>query len=351
MHYIIFPYKDATIYSEYSDKNTGFDQMLEINKINDGGVSGSNYISRALIRFDITKIKTYISSSNLTGSLTPNFYLNLFTATANQTTLNNSIVTYPLSSSWEVGMGEVDNYVTDGVSWKYRDSVATWSLADGSPSPGGSYISTVSGSHEYGYMDQDLKLDVTNIVSIWISGSSNHGFILKRTDAQESDAYSYGLISFYSMDTHTIYSPYLEMVWNDQSYVVPISGKQVSANKVTISMFNLKGTYKQNSITQFDMYIKELHKRKTFFETLNPSAVNYISGSTSFYYQIQDAYNGRIMVPFSDYSRVSLGTTGHYFVLNLSGFMPERYYKIIYKMYIGNTEFYYDNNYTFKVVK
>jgi hypothetical protein len=96
--------------------------------------------------------------------------------------------------------------------------------------------------------------------------------------------------------------------------------------------------------------VKESYHRKTFFEKIDFNIIKYLP--ENFFYQIQDAYNGRIMVPFSEYNKVSLGNQGHFFKLNLSGFMPERFYKIVFKVILTDgSELYFDNNFVFKVVK
>lgn len=341
MHYLIFPSKDATIYSEYPNKNTGLDQILEINKIVEEGTDINN-VSRALIQFDISEYETYINENDLTGSNAPKFYLNIFTANSNQLTLDNNIEVYPISSSWEMGVGVIDSNTVKGVSWNYRTELYEWD------NTGSDYINSVSSSQNYGYTSYDLRFDVTDIINYWMDNDNNNGFLIKRSLSQENDEYTYGSSSFYSMDTHTLYVPYLEMVWDDQTYIP--TGSAVDGD-IILSMINLKKQYLQNSTIKLNIRVKESHVRKTFFEEYTFNSVNYVSGSDTFYYQIQDAYNGRIMIPFSEYSKVSLDSNGHYIKLKLSGFMPERYYKIVYKINSDDADYYIDNNYTFKVVK
>ena len=57
------------------------------------------------------------------------------------------------------------------------------------------------------------------------------------------------------------------------------------------------------------------------------------------------------MIPFSDYTKVSLDETGHYFNVSLSGFMPERFYKMIFKVILDGQTQYFDTDSQFKVVK
>ncbi len=64
--------------------------------------------------------------------------------------------------------------------------------------------------------------------------------------------------------------------------------------------------------------------------------------------------NGKVftdLIPFSNYTKVSLNSEGHYFDVNTIGLMPERFYKIIFKSTIDSVDTYFDNQYVFKVVK
>ena len=58
MHYFEYATKDTTLYEASQSLNSGLDEILEIRKdMNDSGTI--IYVSRALIKFDLT----YISSS------------------------------------------------------------------------------------------------------------------------------------------------------------------------------------------------------------------------------------------------------------------------------------------------
>ena len=73
MHYLIFPSKDAWIYSAYPTYNYGSDEILEIRKDDSSSLFGVNY-SRVLIQFDTSSFSTKaIASASY-------FYLNLYAA-------------------------------------------------------------------------------------------------------------------------------------------------------------------------------------------------------------------------------------------------------------------------------
>ena len=61
MHYFEFATKDTTLYEISSSMNTGLDEILEIKK--DMNAQGDViYVSRALIKFDLTYVSKSISS-------------------------------------------------------------------------------------------------------------------------------------------------------------------------------------------------------------------------------------------------------------------------------------------------
>ena len=133
MHYFEFGKRDATIYSggTTSSINTGFDEILEINKVvaNNGSVQN---VSRILIDFDLS----YISQSIMDGKIpsTAKYYLNLFDATSEEVEASQSIHIYMVSGSWKQGTGKLDHdpVTSDGVSYQYRDHDAKTPWVTGS---------------------------------------------------------------------------------------------------------------------------------------------------------------------------------------------------------------------------
>lgn len=117
-HKFLFPEKDATIFSRNPMwyKNTGNDAVLEIEKTY---INYEKSLSRSLIKFNLDNIKQEILSGYI---INPKFYLVLKTMEAKEVPLKYTIQCYPISQSWEMGVGrKYDEYTIEGVSWKYRD--------------------------------------------------------------------------------------------------------------------------------------------------------------------------------------------------------------------------------------
>lgn len=541
MHNIIFPSKDTTIYSKYPEINTGLDEILEITK----EVSSSNYFyrggwesgsyykrydyvsssngeyfyalaenvgqetssvywqsfnptsinenSRILIKFDLANFdSTALDSASVA-------YLNLFTSIARKIPTEYTLMTYAVDGDWEMGVGNfTDKLTIGGATWTRRSTTTEWS------SGGGDILASYAASQSFNFVPTDIRMNVTNIFDAWKSGTiDNDGFIIKRTDVAEQDIVKYGSLSFYSLDTHTVYVPTLEILYDDyiyesasfmasssinessymsssvsssiislqaatisssltyyysasinetsvsivvdgtlpsgtvsyttasvsfnsilvdtasnayylstsslltydsasvvdtiinvnsgsiyisgsviynelsasfyylsyttqsfttetiiftpvsssvtQSYGAPITGSLISGS-INISMKNFMPEYKYNTISTFYINVKPSYVAKTFYEQLRLAEIYYLP-ENSLYYSIVDAYSNRIMIPFSDYTKVSLDSRGHYFDVSLSGFMPERFYKLIFKIVLDGQIQYFDTDSQFKVVK
>ena len=123
MFYFEYPTTDTTLYegSVTSSRNTGLDEILEVNKnMNEAGTTIN--VSRALIKFDYS----YISSSVQSGIIPSDakYYLNLYDASSTELAIEQTLETYMISGSWTGGTGTKDRdpELSDGASWKYRDN-------------------------------------------------------------------------------------------------------------------------------------------------------------------------------------------------------------------------------------
>ena len=376
MHYFEYATKDTTLYEESQSLNSGLDEILEVRK--DKNADGSViYVSRALIKFDLT----YISQSVVDGLISsPTYYLNLYDANSQALNISQKLYAYPVSQSWDVGSGRQDSnpIIEDGASWRYRDNGTTetqWSsVYTGS---GGTWYSGSDGqysleaSQSFTHEAADVRMDVTGIVNNWIySGSSyaNEGFMLKRSGSignsdsslPEGDTTHYGRFVFFSRDTHTIYQPKLEVVWNDSKWATGSLSALSSDNldDMVLYMRGLRPEYKEKSKVKFRVIGRERYPEKTYstsgYSTGYTTAKYLPSGST--YYQIKDAYTEEIIVPFGSGSVVSCDSTGNYFNYWMDGLQSERFYRIEYKVVSGSgtadeTVEFYDEKHTFKVVR
>jgi len=197
-------------------------------------------------------------------------------------------------------------------------------------------------------------MDITDMCNKWISGSiPNHGLLLKRSGSEERDSKQRGSLKFFSRDTHTIYSPRLEVCWNDASGSFKTGSLEpldVLNKDNIVYMKHNNGKYKENSRTRFRVYGREKWPTKTFATKSVALDIKYLPSSS--YYSIKDAHTDEVVVPFSTkYTALSCDSNGNYFDLYMDGLQPERHYRFVYKVVSGSRVEFYDKDYLFKVVR
>lgn len=363
-----YPSKDATIYSKHPHTNTGLDSVLDISRILiTTGSTSSSYNSRVLINFDYAAI----SSSIVSLGRNPNLFtykLKLYTTQADEIPLDYSIYCYPVSTSWDMGIGRFANLpaTTEGVSWTYRlgksNLASAWttsSFAAGSTGSwnnepgGGTWYTASEASQSFSYTTTDLNLDVSQIIYQVQSGSiSFNGFILKKSNEDEmSTTGSFGSLKFFSKDTHTIYSPILEASFDDSVSTATLSLINTD-DSINIIAVNMKSVYSENSTP-----LIRLSSRYTYpavgFETSSAYLTRYrLPAATQ--YAIYSAQSDDIIINFSTSTKLSDDATSNYIKLHLDSFQPERYYKLVLKVpNSGSSTLHqiYDGGWIFKVAR
>jgi len=364
--YKIFASADASLYSKEPARNTGLDEILEVTVKNNE--SPLNYfvdpiptepllqddLRRSVILFsdtDLEKIKSFT-----TGSWQAN--LRLFLANAENLSTTYSLEIAAVSSSWSMGTGKLsDNPQTrNGVCWyntgSFVSASSTWPNASYYQTPGGGNWSGSFTTQSFDYKaSKDVDVNVTSIVNNWFSGSLNAGFIVKHPQAIENNPNSYIALSFFSVDTHTIYPPTIEMKWDDSSFVTGSLGVINNSNTV-ITLANNTDTYKYGT----DRYKFRINARDKYpvrvFTTSSLYTTNKALPATS-YWALQDAKSEDMVVNFDNsYTKISCDATSSYFNMYMNGLEPERYYKVLIKTTLADGEsFEVDNNLIFKVVR
>ena len=387
MHYFEFAKRDATIYSggTTSSINTGLDEILEINKVvaNNGTVAN---VSRILIDFDLTYISQSIIDSKI--PTTAKYYLNLYDATSEEVEAEQNIFVYMVSgSAWKQGTGKLDHdpVTQDGVSYQYRDHENKTPWVTGSVlTDGGSWwtgsqggANKVSASYQITFDRKDLRVDVTDLVKNHIFSSSlfpNRRFLVKReslytgssdfsynpgsdTTKDESSSDRLGNLKYFGRETHTIYPPKLEVVWDDSSWstgsLSPLSSTDLENLKIYFK--NLRQEYQEKSIVKFRLVGRELYPSSSFSATPSELTIKYLP-SASIFYEVKDADTEEVIVPFGTGSAISCDSTGNFFRVQMDGFQAERNYRFSVKVISGSgtteeTINYYDDNYEFRVVR
>jgi len=387
MHYFIFGDKDATIYSggTTSSINTGADEILEVNKTVNQNGSVAN-VSRVLIQFDYTDISSSIQQGKIPS--TAKYYLNLYDAGSEELLRTQNLFVYMVSGSeWTEGNGKLDHdpVTTDGVSYQYRNQDETTPWVTGSVlTDGGAWWTgsidaqyEVSSSTSLTKATQDVRIDITDLVSNHIYSASsypNRGLLVKReslltgsrdfsfnpgsdTTKDESSSTRLGNLKFFSTETHTIYPPKLEVVWDDSSWSTGSLSALSSTDLERLKVYfkNLRPEYKEDSKVKFRIVGRELYPTTDFATTPAELDVKYLPSASAFY-SVLDADTEEVIVPFGTGSKISSDSSGNYFNLWMNGFQAERSYRFCIKVVSGSGTTdeqinYYDDNYEFRVVR
>jgi hypothetical protein len=361
MHKFFTSSFDASIYLQQPDQNAGRDEMLEVGKLYYGSTKD---IARTLIKFNLTNLSQSVAENIGTGSYS--VFLNLKAAKSEEIPLQYTLYANAVSQSWSMGTGtKFDNITSDGVSWKYRDGSISWQentvggtayyitgTTGSANAEGGTWYTASQSSQSFDYETDDVRMDVTNIVKLWISGSlPNNGFVVHHGLNDENDVLDYGVIKFFSKETNTIYEPKLEMVWDDSSFgtgsLTPVTGSAEDGYKIVIS--NLKNKYVSNTKVKIRLKGRDLYPLKTFGNTFSYDQVKYLpSGST--YYQLEDYITGETIFPFGEYTKVSCDSTSNYFIMDLSTLPISRTYKLKLKIVESGITTIVDDKYIFEIV-
>jgi hypothetical protein len=378
--YKIFPEKDATLYSLFPNMNTGLDEIVEATETSFAYSDPNPQTSRFLIKFtnnDIANVIDLIPQDAFdSGSWKAN--LQCFIATSTGLQSNTTVQCFPVYGTWDMGTGRYldDPIQTNGTSWIWRTysgslggqwltasyptgvtasfnttyAVAgggNWYYTSSTPS-----LNPFSSSVTFGYWDsKDLNLDVTKIVTSWITGSIvNEGFIVKQAVEFINDKEVQPELKWFSRDTHTIYPPALQFSWRDYSFDTG-SSPQIILNSLpaTVNLAQNPGTFYPQSYNRF-----RINARPEFPLQLWQTSSVYLNNyylPTASYWAIKDLDTNEMVIDFdTQYTQLSADATSSYFDVWMNGLEPERYYAILIKSEIQGTTQVFDDQYYFKVI-
>lgn len=384
MFRIFYAEKDATLYESAPNTNTGVDEILEVGKrLSTDGETLQK--SRSVVKFDMSEITDTLAKYNVALE-NCKFVLQLYTTHAKNLPAEYTIDANVVGQPWINGTGfENDSPIkTDGVSWNYAYSGSNWisgsqdiqingsSLYVTGSGEGGSWLyQSGSGifntssfnssyfyqpgldeSEDFSYRPTDINMDVTEAVQLWISGSGgqtidNNGFLLKFSEADEADGNKRGYIRFFSKETHTIYVPRLTMYWDNSEYDTTLTEVDLESYAMYTK---LKAEYRDTDIVKVRIYGRDRYPRKSPLNLYPMQTVKRLPATT--YYSVRDAATDEVIIPFDNiYNKVSCDATSNFIYLDMNGFMPERYYRLEFKIVDGFTEQRIDDEYYFKVIR
>jgi len=351
--------QDTTIYQRLPTFNAGLDEILEVGKLiqsTDGAATFAQASTRTLVNFEL-----------LSGSYPEDakYFLNLYIANAQNVNRYQELLIHPVTSSWIEGSGyryqdarifsskldpsDPDKFLdsfanaNDGATWLNSRKNIEWNV------PGGDFNDVVSSSYEFKDVPiADVRIEVTDILSDINNGivSSWEGLLLKFPNADEVDQTNTGNIKFFSGNTHTIFEPRLEIVWDDQQFITG-SLKPIPNSRIKITPKNLKESYTRGEMDKIYLITRDPFPDKRFDATQRFKNTYYLpSGS---FFRITDEVSGIKIHDFDQFSAISCDPTGSYIKLDTTGLDIDRFYKIELKITTNDTVFFPNFEYTFKV--
>ena len=363
--------EDATIYESDPYRNSGLDQVLELRKSGDSSTNDLEE-SRILIRFDLDDLTTVLSDNSISiNDISAS--LNLYSVQVSEVPRSYSIEAKVLAVSWSNGTGystspagEISaTLATDGVTWESTagSGSLTWSasLSSGTElqyntsSIGGGvwYTSSIASQSFNRKSDDDLSIDVTQFVKDWYNNVfENNGILVSFKNSQiAASNYPNTTLQFYSTETNTIYQPQLFISWTGSvSYATGSLSTVSFADNPIVYSRNFRGEYKQNRKVRVLIASRNKYPRPSFAQNSVFSTVKALPQNS--YYQILDAHTNKVLIPYSEATKISSDSTGAYFDIYTTMMYPERYYKFEVKIeFSGITEYFNSNDFVFKVVE
>ena len=158
--YKLFPTKDASIYTQNVEMNTGLDEILEASTYL---INNDPYISRYLIKFSTDEISDVFTTKIKDKPY--QFNLVNYLALAEGLNRETELYFYPVSGSWDMGTGQYlnDPATTNGVSWKKQTVIKDWNTASFGQFSTASF-DTIPGGGTW-YTGSNLGLDVVSTKS------------------------------------------------------------------------------------------------------------------------------------------------------------------------------------------
>lgn len=170
--------------------NAGYADVMEVFSIYGRESSGSQELSRVLVKFPVTTISTDRAAGDIPASGSVSFYLRLFNAQHSKTVPEDyTMVVSAVSRSWQEGVGlDLEQYKDEtkgntGSNWMSASNTTAWTTV------GGDYL-TGSGFEFTQTFDtglEDIELDISDLVEKWLAGTQeNYGVGVRLSSSFEA---------------------------------------------------------------------------------------------------------------------------------------------------------------------
>ena len=318
MIYFVTASKDASVYDLTPTKNTGLDEILTISKHYSRLEERDD--ARTFIQFDIDNIPSYVTASNV--------QLHLSLAQPEELAGSYTLYGYPVTESWEMGRGTWPETInTDGINWEIQSGVDF----------------TTEVSQSFTYFGGDVNMDIKPIYDYW-TGSVNYGIRLSHTSSIELSGLEYGVLKFYSKETNTFLQPLMKLQWDDSVFttgsLLPLTDSQI-----IVRSKELRDSYNEGNKIKIKIIGRGLYPTKTFTNTFAYNDVKYLPQTS--YYSVREEVTKKVLIDFSEYTKISCDSNGNYINLDTSNFPKNRVYRLLFKIVRDGISEFIDDDLTF----
>ena len=175
---IVNTYK-SNLETRATGSNSGYADVMEVYSVYGRQSSGSQELSRILVKFPVSDISTDRTAGDIPVSGSVSFYLRLFNAQHSKTVPEDyTLVVAAISKTWEEGVGlDLETYKDDtkgkfGSNWITASAGVAWTA------PGGDYLNSADYVYTQDFSDglEDVEVNITPLVERWIAGDqTNYG--------------------------------------------------------------------------------------------------------------------------------------------------------------------------------
>jgi hypothetical protein len=318
MIYFVTASKDASVYGLTPTKNTGLDEILTISKHYTRFEERDN--ARTFIQFDIDNIPSYVTASNVT--------LHLSLAQPEELADSYTIYGYPVTESWSMGRGTWPETInTDGINWNNQVGVDF----------------NIEVSQSFTYFGGDANMDVKSVYEYW-TGSNNYGIRLSHTSSIEDTGDEYGVLKFYSKETNTFLQPLLKLAWDDSVYLTG-SLPQLTDSQILVRSKELRDSYNEGNRIRIKIIGRSLYPTKSFTNTFSYDDIKCLPQTS--YYSVREEVTKKVLIDFSEYTKISCDSNGNYINLDTSNFPKNRVYRLLFKIVRDGISEFIDDDLTF----
>ena len=342
------------------DGTGSLDNLTSVNSFNITGsstgsyvVSSSNTNVTASIILDSTASFSSVTVTQATGIFNSGDNIIFTSQSLGATKADGTDIIFTLVNN-NLRLTDTSLYITGsgkGGSWLYQSGSGIYSSSFYSQSffnqPG------LDVSESFDLRPTDINMDVTGAIITWISGSNNktvpnNGFLLKFSESDEANTNIAGYVRFFSRDTHTIYVPRILMLFDKSTFATG------SLNEFDIDSYkiytNLRKEYKDTSVNKIRIFVRDKYPQKSPTNLFPQQTVKYLPADTL--YSVIDAATEEIVIPYdSQYTKISCDSTSNFISIDMTGLMPERYYRLAFKVVSGFYEEFIEDDLFFKVVR